>query len=84
LEPVVSVEASLAAVAATHSFVNLYKVGRMNYLALPIDWRDYTLRVLDLLNRLNAKHYVKRDLQQFLPRGYHNPMRIPQHHGGLR
>jgi hypothetical protein len=84
LEPVVSVEASLAAVAATHSFVNLYKGGRMNYLALPIDWRDYTLRVLDLLNRLNAKHYVKRDLQQFLPRGYHNPMRIPQHHGGLR
>jgi DNA repair photolyase len=83
-EPVVDVEATLAMIAATHEFVDLYKVGRMNYLNLPIDWRDYTLRSLDLLNRLGKRHYIKRDLQQFLPPGYPNPMRVPQHHGDAR
>jgi hypothetical protein len=54
----------------------------MNYLKLPIDWRNFTLRMIDLLNRVGARHYFKRDLQQFLPTGYNNPMRVPQHHGG--
>jgi hypothetical protein len=81
LEPAVSVEASLAVVAATHSFVDHYKIGRMNYFKLRIDWRDYTLRAIDLLNRLGKSHYIKRDLQPFLPPGYPNPMRVPQHHG---
>jgi DNA repair photolyase len=80
IEPVVSIEASLQAIAATHEFVDLFKVGRMNYLNLPIDWRDFTLRALDLLNRRGKRHYVKRDLQQFLPLDYPNPLRVPQHH----
>ena len=84
LEPVFNVEATLAVIAATHEFVNLYKVGRMNYFNLPIDWREYTLRMIDLLNRLGARHYIKRDLQAFLPPGYPNPMRVPQHHGDAR
>jgi DNA repair photolyase len=81
MEPVVSVEASLEVIAATHAFVHLYKIGRMNYLNLPIDWRDYTERALDVVNRVGARHYFKRDLQQYLPPGYPNPMRVPQHHG---
>lgn len=83
LEPTLDVEASLAIVAATHGFVDLYKVGRANYLkeiTRTTDWRDYTLRMIDLLNRVGAKHYIKRDLQPFLPPGYHNPLRVPQHH----
>jgi len=32
LEPTLDVEASLAIVEATHSFVDLYKVGRANYM----------------------------------------------------
>jgi DNA repair photolyase len=84
IEPVIDVEHSLAAVAATHEFVDLYKVGMMNYLTLPIDWPDFTLRMIEMLNRVGAKHYVKRDLQCFLPPGYPNPMRVPQHHGDAR
>ena len=78
-------EASLAVVAETHEFVDLYKIGMVNYskLTTTIDWRDFTLRMIDLLNRVAAKHYVKRTLQQFLPPGYPNPLRIRQHHGGL-
>lgn len=83
LEPTLDVEASLAVVEATHDFVDLYKVGRANYLkeiTRTTDWRDYTLRMIDLLNRVGAKHYIKHDLQPYLPAGYANPLRIPQHH----
>jgi len=83
LEPTLDIEASLAVVAATHSFVDLYKVGRANYLkeiTRTTDWRDYTLRMIELLNRVNAKHYIKRDLQPFLPPDYPNPLRVRQHH----
>ena len=84
LEPTLDVEASLAIVEATHGFVDLYKVGRANYLkeiTHTTDWRDYTLRMIDLLNRLDARHYIKKDLQPFLPAGYPNPLRVQQHRG---
>lgn len=84
LEPTLDAESSLAIVEATHVFVDLYKVGRVNYLPMTktTDWNDYTLRMVDLLNRLGAKHYIKKDLQPFLPEGYPNPLRIKQNHGG--
>jgi DNA repair photolyase len=83
LEPSLDVESSLAVVEATHAFVDLYKVGRANYLkeiTTTTDWRDYTLRMIALLSQFGKAHYIKRDLQPFLPRGYHNPLRVPQHH----
>lgn len=85
LEPTLDIEASLGIVEATHPFVDLYKVGRANYLkeiTRTTDWRDYTLRMIDVLNRVGALHYIKRDLQPFLPPDYPNPLRVPQHHGG--
>lgn len=82
LEPTLSVEHSLAVVQATHRFVDLYKIGRANYIPITknTDWRDYTLRMLELVNRLGVKHYFKKDLQQYLPEGYSNPVHIQQHH----
>jgi len=82
LEPTIDVEASLAIVDATHEFVDLYKVGRVNYIEITrtTDWRDYTLRMIDKLQKLGKKHYIKKDLQSFLPPGYHNPLRAQQHH----
>jgi DNA repair photolyase len=83
LEPTLDVEASLAIVEATHPFVSLYKVGRANYLkeiTRTTDWRDYTLRMVELLNKVSAPHYIKKDLQPYLPEGYMNPLRVPQHH----
>lgn len=82
LEPTLSAAASLAIVKATHGFVDLYKVGKANYIKSPepIDWQDYTLRMVDLLNSLDARHYIKKDLQQYLPVGYINRLRTPQFH----
>lgn len=83
LEPTLDVEASIAIVRATHRFVDLYKVGRVNYLPMTktTDWEVYTHRMIEVLNELGARHYIKRDLQPFLPPGYSNPLRVPQHHG---
>lgn len=85
LEPTLDVEASLAIVDATYEFVDLYKIGRANYvptITKVVDWRDYTLRMLDKLKRLDnfTKFYFKKDLQPYLPPGIHNPLRHPQYH----
>lgn len=83
LEPTLDVQASLDIVAETRSFTNLYKIGKANYLkeiTRVTDWRDYTLRMIDLCQMLGVPHYIKRDLQEFLPPGYHNPLRVTQHH----
>jgi hypothetical protein len=73
---------SLSIVDATHEFVDLYKVGRVNYLPITKteDWESYTHRMIDRLQQLGKAHYVKKDLQPFLPAGYHNPLRVPPHH----
>lgn len=83
LEPTLDTASSLAIIEATHEFVDLYKVGRANYLPITssTDWEEYTHRVVDLVQRLGVRHYIKQDLQPYLPAGYHNPRYIAQHHG---
>ena len=80
LEPTLDVDESLAIVDATHSFVDLYKVGRVNYVGMTktTDWEDYTHKMIEKLQALGKKHYIKKDLQKYLPDGYYNPMRIKQ------
>lgn len=80
LEPTIDVESSLSIVEATHDFVDLYKIGRVNYLPITktTDWKSYTLRMMELCAKLGVAHYVKKDLQPFLPDGYHNPLRVLQ------
>lgn len=53
LEPTLDVDASIEIVRATHGFVDLYKVGRVNYLPMTktTDWRDYTLRMVEVLQQ---------------------------------
>jgi DNA repair photolyase len=80
LEPTLDAETSLAIVRKTHRFVDLYKIGKLNYAASVTDWQDYTLRMIELCSKLGVKHYIKRDLAQFLPAGYPNPLRVQQHH----
>lgn len=82
LEPTLSTEASLQIIERTHEFVDLYKIGRANYLPMTstTDWESYTHRILELVNRLGVKHYIKHDLQKYLPEGYYNPRYIDQFH----
>lgn len=82
LEPTLDTESSLAIVDATHEFVDLYKVGRANYLPMTktTDWESYTHRMIEKMASLGKEHYIKHDLQPYLPEGYYNPVRRIQHH----
>ena len=84
LEPTLDIESSIEIVRATHGFVDLYKVGQANYLkeiTKTTDWQGYTERIIELMAQLGQAHYIKKDLQPYLPEGYHNPLRVKQHHG---
>ena len=80
-EPVLDVEATLKIIEFTHPFVDFYKIGRVNYIGLTkeTDWETFTHRVIDLVQRLQIKHYIKRDLQPYLPAGYPNDKNVIQH-----
>jgi DNA repair photolyase len=82
LEPTLSCEASLSIIEHTHEFVDFYKIGRANYLPMTgsTDWESYTHQMIDLCQRLGVRHYIKKDLQSYLPAGYVNPRYVPQHH----
>lgn len=80
LEPVLDTAATLEIIRHTHEFVDLYKIGRVNYVGLTktTDWKQFTADVLMVVADVGAKHYIKKDLQPFLPEGYSNPMRVDQ------
>lgn len=75
-------DALIAPADATHEFVDLCKVGRVNYLPITknADWQDYTLRMINKLQKLDGRRYIKQSLHRYLPPYYHNPLRVPQHH----
>ena len=80
LEPVYDTESTLAIIKETAPFVDLYKIGRINYhrITRETDWRDFTERVLILVNQLKKNHYIKKDLQPYLPAGYRNERYVNQ------
>jgi len=80
LEPVIDTETTLEIIRRSHEFVSLYKVGRINYHRLTklTDWRSFAERVVTLLNEVGADHYIKKDLQPFLPADYENVKYRPQ------
>jgi DNA repair photolyase len=80
LEPVLDTAAALEIIQQTHSFVDLYKIGRANYIGLTktTDWKRFTADVLEVLADTGSKAYIKKDLQPYLPEGYENPMRVQQ------
>jgi DNA repair photolyase len=80
LEPVLDTAATLEIIRQTHKFVDLFKVGRVNYIGLTktTNWRQFTADVLEVLDQTGAKAYIKKDLQPYLPEGYKNNMRVQQ------
>jgi DNA repair photolyase len=72
LEPVLDPDAAIRLIQATHKFVDLYKVGKLNYHphAKTIDWTEFYLRVNAQLDLFNCRRYLKNDLiEAFRPEG---------------
>lgn len=71
-EPVLSTDATIEIIKSTHGFVDFYKLGRMNYVDVKVDWKSHTERLVELVDHLKIKVYFKKDLQPYLPAGYPN------------
>jgi len=79
LEPVIDPRDALTIIHETYRFVNLYKVGKLNYSEqLPdhlrrqvsgIDWYRFAKDVVCLLNDVKVPYYVKDSLRSYLPPG---------------
>lgn len=65
LEPVFDVQAACRLVDLTHDFVDLYKVGKINYhpIAKTIDWRKFRKTIENQLIGLDKAYYIKKDLK---------------------
>jgi len=65
LEPVIVPEETLEIIKRTYSFVDEYKVGKLNYVKTDIDWSKFLKDVTDLLKKYNKKYYIKKDLASY-------------------
>lgn len=63
LEPTIDPAASLEIIRHTHGFVDLFKVGKLNYHAAAngIDWRQYALDAVALLQSLGYRRNLDSD-----------------------
>ncbi len=68
LEPIIDVEQTLELIDLTHHIAGHYKVSKMNYYNLdPMpDWKAVALKVIDRLEKHQARYYIKKDLAIFL------------------
>ena len=68
LEPVIEPEQALEIIRQTHEFVDLFKVGPLNYRpeAKEIDWKKFGNEVIELLEKLSKKYYIKEELKKYL------------------
>jgi DNA repair photolyase len=67
LEPVWFPEQSLELIDLTHNFVDLYKVGKLNYdpQQKRVDWSKFKKELIEKLDGYGKKYYIKKSLQDY-------------------
>lgn len=75
LEPVIDVVQTLEIIKKTKDFVDLYKVGKLNYnsIASLTDWHEFYYKVTRLLKESGKKFYIKEDLRNYAGEKYKLP-----------
>ena len=72
-EPVIDTEQTLQLIEKSAPFVDVFKVGKLNYAPTPkvINWRKFAFDSINLLNSLGKRYYIKKDLAAFIgqPKG---------------
>jgi DNA repair photolyase len=66
LEPVIDPEQTLELIRQTHTFVDSYKVGKLNYSPIAVDWREFAKEVTTLLDSYGNQYYIKEELRKYL------------------
>ncbi|MFC2013754.1 radical SAM protein [Chloroflexota bacterium] len=67
LEPVIEPTESIEIIRQTHSFVDLFKVGKLNYhpREKEIDWRKFLQECIATLKQYGCQYYIKKDLRRY-------------------
>lgn len=68
LEPVFDPVQTFELIRQTHDFVDLYKVGKLNYMdeSKEVDWKVFAQQAIDLIGSFGNAIYVKNDLRKYL------------------
>jgi len=66
LEPVMDAAQSLEIIRRTQSFVDLYKIGKLNYRQSKIPWRRFGIIATKLCRQYHKNFFIKKDLADFL------------------
>ena len=66
LEPVINAEATIEIIEKTHKFVDLYKIGKLNYQQSGIDWRQFGKKAIATCRKCRTDHYIKSELAAHL------------------
>jgi DNA repair photolyase len=66
-EPVFNTDAVIRLIGETHTFVDLYKIGKLNYhpVEKTIDWSNFLSRTETELDRYHKNRYIKIDLEAY-------------------
>jgi DNA repair photolyase len=62
LEPVIDPEQALTLIEHLHPIVDHWKIGKLNYKDLPVDWIKFRKEVKSLCDSLGADYYLKNSL----------------------
>lgn len=76
LEPVIDAQESLNIIHRLHYMVDHFKLGTLNYQKTDINWKEYAIKALELLNKYKKTYYIKKDLGKYLDDYAHAPCNI--------
>jgi DNA repair photolyase len=67
-EPVLFPEATLMLIELSAPYVDIFRVGKLNHQEPPepIDWKQFALDAIDLLEKLHKGYMIKKDLAKYL------------------
>ena len=78
LEPVIDPDQALELIEQIHPFVDHWKVGKLNYQSLEVDWLKFREEVTSLLVSKGADYYLKKSLTDLKePKKQRKPKSVP-------
>lgn len=67
-EPVIYPNETFKLLERTYEFTDLYKIGKINRFntGVEVDWKEFTYKILNRLEQLNKKYYIKDSLKPYM------------------
>lgn len=72
MEPVIYPEQSLEIMEITHSYIDAYKIGKLNHFPkheVKFDWEKFLVDSVGVMRKHHKQFYIKKDLLEFKPEG---------------